>query len=70
MHHQNGFGLVGNLFFDFSRINTMKSVRLHKNRGGIVNGDAHDAGNIGVGLNNDLVAGANTQNPKRKPQGI
>jgi hypothetical protein len=70
VYHQNGLGLFGDLCFNFIRIDTMVSVRLDKNRGGIVNGDPHHAGNISVCLNDDLVSGANAQNTKRKPQGI
>ena len=70
MNHHDGFGSVRNLFFYFIRINLVIGVRLYKDRGSAVDGDSHDAGDISIALNEDFVAGADTQQPHGNPEGV
>ena len=70
MHRQDGFGAGGDGSLDLAGVDVVILVRLHKDRRGPVDGDAHDAGNVGVGADDDLVPRPNVQQAESDPQSI
>ena len=70
VHRQDGLGAGGDGGLDLLRVDVVVSVRLHEHRGCPVHGDAHDAGDVGVGADDDLVAPADAQQTEADPQRV
>ena len=70
MHGQNRFGSRGDGGLDGGGVDVVVFVRFHKDRRCAVDRDAHDAGDVGVGGDDDLVPHADAEQAERDPQRI
>ena len=70
MDHQNGFGPLCDLFLDPVNVDAKVRIGFHEDGNSTVDGDAHHAGDVCVGLYDDLVAWAYAQHPEGKPEGV
>ena len=70
MYHHYRLGFLRNLFLYLVRIYLVIFIRFHKYRSSAVDGNTHYAGNVGITLDENLVAGADAKKLHGNPQGV